>query len=52
MQLLLAQNYIFANILVVLAVLLGILAVCIPRPRKRFAVASTTKKLKRRKKPS
>ncbi len=33
---LLAQIYVFAWVLVVLLVLLGLLAVCVPRPRKRF----------------
>ncbi len=49
-MLLLAQSYAFAYVLVSLAVLLGIVAVCIPRPRKKFAVASTKRKLTRKKK--
>ena len=47
-MMLLAQSYLFAYILIVLGVLLGLIAVCIPRPRKKFIVASTKKKISRR----
>jgi uncharacterized membrane protein YfhO len=48
-MLLLAQNYFFADMLVILLVMLGLLAICIPRPRKQFVVVEKRKKLVRRK---
>lgn len=48
---LLAVNYIFSDILIVLLTMLGLLSICIPRPRKKFAVADKRKKLIRRKPP-
>ena len=40
---LLAQNYSFAYILIILMVLLGLLAICVPRLRKGFKVAERKK---------
>lgn len=47
-MILLAQNYFFADFLIVLLVILGLLAMCIPRPRKKFAVVEKRKKVVRR----
>ncbi|MCP4079444.1 MAG: hypothetical protein GY819_16740 [Planctomycetaceae bacterium] len=46
---LLAVNYLFADILVVLLTMLGLLSICIPRPRKKFEAVDKRKKLVRRK---
>ncbi len=35
-MLLLAQNYSFAYVLIILMILLALLAICVPRLRKRF----------------
>lgn len=42
------ENYGMAYALVVMMILLGLVAICIPRPRKKFQVAETTKKIKRK----
>ncbi len=50
---LLAQGYFFADFLIIMLVVLGLVAICIPRPRKKFQVVDKRKKLIRRnRKPS
>ncbi len=44
----LAQSYLVSDFLIVLLVVLGLIAMCVPRRRKKFAIVDKRKKLVRK----